>query len=142
MRDSDHCEELRVALDSLVFVRAGHSERSAVEMSLDRGEDPRIARDRALRLVRATLQRWDELERIVSAALPGKMSLREKCLANLAAVIFLDGGKPSSETMGCLRLLSPDDFRRDLEYFLGVRRTNEQNQKLDVGKDEDRIAGE
>ncbi len=142
MKDSDRCEELRVALDSLLFVRAGHSERSAVEMSLDRGEDPRITRDRALRLVRATLERWDELERIVSASLPGKMSLREKCLANLAAVIVHDGGTPSSETIGCLRLLSPDDFRRDLEYFLGVAQTYEPSQKLGVGEDEDRIAGE
>ncbi len=142
MKDSDRCEELRVALDSLLFVRAGHSERSAVEMSIERGEDPRITRHRALRLVRATLERWDELERIVSASLPGKMSLREKCLANLAAVIVHDGGTPSSETIGCLRLLSPDDFRRDLEYFLGVAQTYEPSQKLGVGEDEDRIAGE
>ena len=110
-------------------------------MSIDRGESPRITRDRALRLVRATLERWDELERIVSAV-PRKMSLREKCLANLAAVIVLDGGTPSSETIGCLRLLSPDDFRRDFEYFLGVAQTYEPSPKLGVGEDEDRIARE
>ena len=111
-------------------------------MSIGRGESPRITRDRAWRLVRATLERWDELERIVSAALPGKMSLREKCLANLAAMIALDGGTPSSETIGCLRLLSPDDLRRDFEYFLGVAQTYEPSQRLGVGEDEDRIARE
>ncbi len=131
---------MRVALDSLLSVRARHSERSEVEIPPNHGKSQRITRDRASKLVRAALDRWDELGRIVSAALPGRMSLPEKCLANLAALIVLDGGRPSAESVDCLRVLSPDDFRRDLEYLLGIAQTYEFLPTFDARQDEGRLA--
>jgi len=137
----DRCEDLRVVLNALLFVQAGHSERSAVAMAIDRDTNPRSAGDRALGLVRRALDRRDGLDRIVSASLPGRMSLAEKCLANLTALLAKDEGGLSADTMVCLRALSPDDFRRDLEYLLGAVHGPEPT-STDKGKDEDRIAAE
>ncbi|HEX4921894.1 MAG TPA: RsmB/NOP family class I SAM-dependent RNA methyltransferase, partial [Candidatus Bathyarchaeia archaeon] len=70
------------------------------------------------------------------------MNRREKCLANLAALIVLEEGRPSPGTVDCLRVLSPDGFRRDLEYLLGIAQTYEPLPMIDAGKDKDRTVRE
>jgi 16S rRNA C967 or C1407 C5-methylase (RsmB/RsmF family) len=140
LRDSV-CEELRVALDALVLVQRGYSERAAAMIALGQSEYSQKSLRKALSLVSATLERQDELNELVIREIPEDKTLPEQCLASLAALIVSGAdGNPDSKVVSCLRQLAPNDFRRDFEYLLGALQGSESHLRSRLERDEDQVA--
>jgi len=142
MTTSSFSSEARIAIEALVLVERGLSERSAVARVSGRDSKNKGFQGGALKLVLGTVAEQDLLDKIVQKALPRRnLSVEERCLARLTAWIALNQSRtPALEAMSGLRVLATARFRPDLEYLWGFLQTFEVSKLFAGLGDADRVA--
>ncbi len=132
--------EIRTAVNALVLVEGGLSERFAVAKAARQGSNHDLDQRVVLRLVMGVLAVQDVLDKIVHSALPNtRLSSVERSLARLVAWTSLELESETRLAQG-LRELAPAGFQGDFEYLLGSLQTLDVNHLLDGLDDADRVA--
>ncbi len=142
MRDEKIFDTLKLALDALVLVSKGHSERSAVARAAGRDQHRLSQSSRALAIVTATVSELDLLDRMIQQILPNvKISRESLALFRLASTLTSSKySEPTVRLVEALRRIATNHNGILFERLLGSLIVFESRESVGTSTEVDQLS--